>query len=72
MLFSLSVIFLLGSAFAAVFSKLKMPRLLGMIILGIIVGPYALNILDEKIILISEDLRKIALIIILARAVVLQ
>ncbi len=68
MLFSLSVIFLLGSAFAAVFSKLKMPRLLGMIILGIIVGPYALNILDEKIILISEDLRKIALIIILARA----
>ena len=48
--------------------KMKLPALLGMLITGIILGPYGLNLLDGSILGISAELRKIALIIILTRA----
>ena len=50
------------------FSLLKLPSLLGLIITGIILGPYCLNLLDDSILSISADLRELALIIILTRA----
>lgn len=50
------------------FSKIKLPPLLGMIITGIVLGPYALNLIDQSVLSISSDLRQIALIIILTRA----
>ena len=68
MAISLAVILLLGLLSNRLFEKLKMPGLLGMLILGIVIGPYGLNILQPDMILISADLRKIALIIILLRA----
>ena len=68
MLFSLALIFLLGMILGSIFTKLKLPALLGMLITGIILGPYALNLLSPDLLGISGDLRKIALIIILTRA----
>lgn len=68
MLSSLAFIFLVGLAAAAVFSFLKLPRIIGMLLTGIILGPYALNLLDPSILSISSDLRRIALIIILLKA----
>jgi len=65
---SLAIIMLLGLLANKLFEKLKMPGLLGMLILGIIIGPYGFNLLQQDIINISDDLRKIALIIILLRA----
>ena len=68
MLTSLAIIFLLGLMLGKVFNLLKLPSLLGMIITGMILGPYALNLLDVSILNLSADLRQIALIIILTRA----
>ena len=68
MLTSLALIFLLGPLLGGIFVKLKLPSLLGMLITGIILGPYALNLLDQSILSISADLRELALIIILIRA----
>lgn len=68
MLTSIAIILLFGLLGGWIFSKLKLPSLLGMIIVGIIFSPYALNIIDESILMISGDLRQIALIIILTRA----
>lgn len=68
MLTSIALILLLGLLMGWVFSKLKLPSLLGMIIVGIILSPYALNLIDESILEISADLRQIALVIILTRA----
>lgn len=68
MLTSIAVILLLGLFMGWVFSKLKLPSLLGMIIVGIILSPHALNLIDESILGISADLRQIALVIILTRA----
>ncbi len=68
MLTSLSIIFLLGLALGSIFNKLKLPRLLGMIITGMVLSPYALDLLDPTILGISADLRQLALIIILTRA----
>lgn len=68
MLTSIAIILLLGLLLGWVFSKLKLPDLLGMIIVGIIASPYALNLMDESILMISGDLRQIALVIILTRA----
>lgn len=65
---SLAVILLIGLPVKKVFENLKMPGLLGMLIVGIVIGPHGLNMLDSEMILISADLRKIALIIILLRA----
>jgi len=68
MLTSLAFIFLLGMSLGAIFKKLRLPSLLGMLITGVILGPYALNWLDGSILSISADLRQVALIIILTRA----
>ena len=68
MLFSLTLIFLSGIVLGSIFNRLKLPQLLGMLLTGIILGPYLLNLLDPKILSISADLRQIALIIILTRA----
>lgn len=68
MLFSIALILVCGMLLGWVCKKLHLPSLLGMIITGIILGPYALNLIDESIISISSDLRRIALIIILMRA----
>ena len=68
MLTSIALILLLGLFMGWIFSKLKLPSLLGMIIVGIILSPHALNLIDESILGISADLRQIALVIILTRA----
>ncbi len=68
MLLSLAFVFLCGMALGKIFEKLKLPSLLGMLITGIILGPYVLNLLDSTILNISTELRQIALIIILTRA----
>ncbi|EGT4826616.1 sodium:proton antiporter [Clostridioides difficile] len=68
MLTSLALIFLLGMASGGIFKRIKLPNLLGMLLTGIILGPYVLNLIDNSILDISSDLRKIALIIILTRA----
>ena len=68
MLTSLSFIFLLGLAMAAVCQQLKLPRIIGMLLTGILLGPYALNLLDPSILAVSADLRQMALIIILLKA----
>lgn len=68
MLTSLALIFLLGLALGSIFNKFRLPSLLGMLLTGIILGPYALNLLDGSILSISGDLRQIALVIILTRA----
>ncbi|KNF08633.1 sodium/proton antiporter, CPA1 family [Gottschalkia purinilytica] len=65
---SLAIIMLLGMMANWIFSKLRLPGLLGMLILGVLIGPYGLNLLDIEMMKISGDLRKIALIIILLRA----
>lgn len=68
MLTSIAVILLLGLLIGWLFSKMRLPSLLGMIIVGIIISPYCLNMVDESILSISGDLRQIALVIILTRA----
>lgn len=68
MLLSIALILLSGLLLGGFFSKIKLPSLLGMIIVGIVLGPHALNLIDESILNISADLRQIALVIILTRA----
>jgi NhaP-type Na+/H+ or K+/H+ antiporter len=68
MLTSLALIFLLGLMLGSIFNKLKLPGLLGMLITGMILSPYAFDLLDSSILNISADLRKLALVIILTRA----
>ncbi len=68
MLFSLALIFLAGMSAAAIFKKLKLPGIIGMLATGIVIGPYVLDLLDPSILGISSELRQIALIIILIKA----
>ena len=68
MLLSLALIFLVGLSAAAIFSALKLPRIVGMLGVGIVIGPYVLDWLDQSILGISSELRQIALIIILIKA----
>lgn len=68
MLTSLALIFLVGLAAAGICQLLKLPRILGMLAVGIILGPYVWNFLDSSILGISADLRQMALIIILIKA----
>ena len=68
MLTSLAFIFLVGLAAAAICQQLKLPRIIGMLITGIILGPYVLDLLDPSILSISSALRQMALIIILLTA----
>ena len=68
MLTSLALVFLIGLAMAALCQQLHLPRIIGMLLTGILLGPYALNWLDPSILSISSDLRQMALIIILIKA----
>lgn len=68
MLMSIACILLLGMMMGWLCKKVHLPGLLGMLVTGIVLGPYALNLIDASILNISSELRKIALIIILARA----
>lgn len=68
MAYSLALIIILGLVFSWGFEKIKLPGLLGMILAGILIGPWGLNLLSSDIIIVSDDFRKIALIIILLRA----
>lgn len=68
MIFSFGIIFLLGLIFSKIFEKINLPRLLGMLLVGIIIGPYVLNLVDKSVLNISTELRTIALVIILLRA----
>ena len=68
MLTSLAYIFLLGLLMGFIFNKLRMPSLMGMVITGIILGPYVLDVLDGSLLGISAELRELALVIILIRA----
>lgn len=68
MLTSLAFIFLVGLSMAAICQRLKLPRIIGMLITGIVLGPYVLDLLDPSILSISADLRQMALIIILLKA----
>lgn len=68
MLTSIATILLSGLFFGWIFKKMRLPGLLGMIIAGIIISPYALKLIDESMLNISGDIRQIALVIILTRA----
>ena len=67
MLTSLALIFLVGLSAAAICGRLRLPRIIGMLITGIILGPHVLGLLDDKILSISSELRQMALIIILLK-----
>ena len=68
MLTSLALIYLVGLSLAAIFGKLKLPRLIGMLLTGILLGPFVLDFFDPQILGISAELRKMALVIILIKA----
>lgn len=68
MLLSVSLILIVGMSMGWICQRLKLPGLLGMLMTGMILGPYALGLLDGSILGISSELRKMALIIILTRA----
>lgn len=68
MLTSLALVFLVGLSMAAICQKIKLPRIIGMLVTGIILGPYVLDLFDQSILGISADLRKMALVIILIKA----
>ena len=68
MLTSLALVFLLGLAAAALCNRIGLPRIIGMLLAGILIGPYVLNWLDDSILSISSELRQMALIIILIKA----
>ncbi len=68
MLFSIGIILIIGMILGWICKKIHLPALLGMIITGIVLGPYVLDLIDPSILNISAELRRIALIIILLRA----
>ena len=68
MLASLSLIFIVGLAMGAICQKLKLPRIIGILVTGIVLGPYVLDLLDPSILSISAELRKMALSLILLKA----
>lgn len=68
MLTSIALVFLMGMFLGWFFKRIGFPSLVGMIITGIILGPYVFNLLDDSILAISADLRQMALVIILFRA----
>jgi len=68
MLLSIALILIVGFILSSIFIRLRLPGLLGLILTGIILGPYYLDLLDPKILSISTDIRQIALIVILFRA----
>lgn len=68
MLTSLSFVFLVGLSMGWICHRIKLPKIIGMLVTGIVLGPYVLDLLDSSILHISAELRQMALIIILLRA----
>ncbi len=68
MLTSLALVFLVGLSLGAICQKIKLPKIIGMLITGVILGPYVLDLLDSSILGISSELRRMALVIILIKA----
>ncbi|MGX8797455.1 cation:proton antiporter [Fusibacter sp. JL298sf-3] len=68
MVTTLGIVIILGLASSALFKKMRLPGLIGMLATGILIGPYVLNIMDDHLLVVSSDFRKIALIVILLRA----
>lgn len=68
MITSLALIFLVGLAMAAICRCIKLPGIIGMLVTGIVLGPFVLNLLEPGILSVSAELRKIALVIILLKA----
>ena len=68
MLLSIALILIVGMSLGWLCQKIKLPSLLGMLVTGVVFGPFVLNLIDPTILGISAELRKIALIIILTRA----
>lgn len=68
MAISLAIVIIFGLLSKLLFNKLKLPGLLGMIIVGVLIRPFGLDLLSAEIMMISADLRNIALIVILLRA----
>ncbi len=68
MAFSLALIVIFGLLADYAFRKMKLPGLVGMLIVGILVGPYVLGLMRPEMMKVSADFRKIALIVILLRA----
>jgi NhaP-type Na+/H+ or K+/H+ antiporter len=68
MILSLSLIILLGFSLSTIANQFKLPRIIGLILTGMILGPFALNLIADDVLTISLDLRQIALLIILLRA----
>lgn len=68
MLTSIALIFLVGMLLGNLFSRLHLPALVGMIVTGILLGPYVFDVLDESLLAVSGNLREMALVIILFRA----
>jgi NhaP-type Na+/H+ or K+/H+ antiporter len=68
MLLILSLIILLGFSFSEIAFRVKLPRFVGMLLAGVVLGPFVLNLIAPEVLAISLDLRQIALVIILLRA----
>lgn len=68
MLNSLGLMYLVGLSTASVCRRIRLPRIIGLLITGIVLGPYALDLLDPSILGISSELRQLALVIILIKA----
>lgn len=68
MLLSISLIIIISLLLGKIFNLLKLPSILGMLLTGILMGPYLLNLIDNNVLNISTELRQIALIVILIRA----
>ncbi len=65
---SIALIILLGLGADYLFKRIKLPGLIGMLIIGVLAGPYVLNLMSPDMMKVSGDFRKIALIVILLRA----
>jgi len=68
MLLALSLIILLGFSFSEIAFRIKLPRIVGMLLAGVVLGPFVINLIAPEVLEISLDLRQIALVIILLRA----
>lgn len=68
MLSSLALLFLVGLSMAAICQKIHLPRIIGMLVTGVVLGPYVLDLFDASLLGISAELRQIALVIILIKA----
>lgn len=68
MIYSIALILIIGFLFSSLFIRLQLPGLLGLILTGILLGPFGMDLMAPELLAISADIRKIALIVILVRA----